>query len=114
MKPLLGSVADDFTGATDLANMLARAGMRTVLVLGRPAQSDPVPEAEAVVVALKSRTAPVAAFFSRSVCSPSPSSSTALSPSDLAPLLTLFASPNNQNSNTSILTLFLDLNNFIY
>lgn len=60
MKPLLGAVADDFTGATDLANMLARGGMRTVLRLGRPAPGDPVPEAEAVVVALKSRTAPVA------------------------------------------------------
>lgn len=60
MKPLLGAVADDFTGATDLANMLARAGMRTVLALGRPEAGDPVPQAEAVVAALKSRTAPVA------------------------------------------------------
>ncbi|MEM9141175.1 MAG: 3-oxo-tetronate kinase [Pseudomonadota bacterium] len=59
MKPLLGAVADDFTGATDLANMLARAGMRTVLALGAPTPGDPVPEAEAVVAALKSRTAPV-------------------------------------------------------
>lgn len=61
MTPLLGAVADDFTGATDLANMLARAGMRTVLVLGRPAPNAPLPEAEAAVVALKSRTAPAAA-----------------------------------------------------
>ena len=59
MTPLLGAVADDFTGATDLANMLARAGMRTVLVLGRPEPGDALPEAEAAVVALKSRTAPV-------------------------------------------------------
>ncbi|MEM7423213.1 MAG: 3-oxo-tetronate kinase [Pseudomonadota bacterium] len=59
MRPLLGAVADDFTGATDLANMLARAGMRTVLALGRPDPGDPVPHAEAVVAALKSRTAPV-------------------------------------------------------
>ena len=59
MKPLLGAIADDFTGATDLANMLARAGMRTVLALGRPVEGDEVPEAEAVVVALKSRTAPL-------------------------------------------------------
>ena len=59
MKPLLGAVADDFTGATDLANMLARGGMRTILRLGRPEQYPPVPAAEAVVVALKSRTAPV-------------------------------------------------------
>ncbi len=60
LHPLLGAVADDFTGATDLANMLARAGMRTVLALGRPEPGETVPEAEAVVVALKSRTAPVA------------------------------------------------------
>ena len=69
MKPLLGAVADDFTGATDLANMLARAGMRTVLSLGRPGEGDSVPEAEAVVVALKSRTAPVAEAVADSVAS---------------------------------------------
>ena len=69
MKPLLGAVADDFTGATDLANMLARAGMRTVLSLGRPAEADPVPDAEAVVMALKSRTAPVDEAVADSVAS---------------------------------------------
>lgn len=69
MKPLLGAVADDFTGATDLANMLARAGMRTVLVLGRPAAGDGVPEAEAIVLALKSRTAPVVEAVDDSVAS---------------------------------------------
>jgi uncharacterized protein YgbK (DUF1537 family) len=51
---LLGAVADDFTGATDLANMLVRGGMRTVQLLGVP--DGPAPEADAVVVALKSRT----------------------------------------------------------
>jgi uncharacterized protein YgbK (DUF1537 family) len=60
MTLLLGAVADDFTGATDLASMLTRAGMRTVLKLGAPRSGDALPEAEAVVVALKSRTAPVA------------------------------------------------------
>lgn len=60
MGLLLGAVADDFTGATDLASMLTRGGMRTVLKLGAPAPGESVPEAEAVVVALKSRTAPVA------------------------------------------------------
>ncbi|HET8747074.1 MAG TPA: 3-oxo-tetronate kinase [Ramlibacter sp.] len=54
-RPLtLGVVADDFTGATDVASMLVRAGMRTVLVIGVPAE--PPPQADAVVVALKSRT----------------------------------------------------------
>jgi uncharacterized protein YgbK (DUF1537 family) len=53
----LGCIADDFTGGTDLANNLVRAGMRTVQVIGVP--DGPVPEVDAVVVALKSRTAPV-------------------------------------------------------
>ena len=56
---LLGCIADDFTGATDLASMLVRGGMRTVQLIGVPGPSDPVPDADAVVVALKSRTAPV-------------------------------------------------------
>lgn len=54
--PLLGCVADDFTGATDLANTLVKNGMRTVQLLGVPDAATPVPEADAVVVALKSRT----------------------------------------------------------
>jgi 3-dehydrotetronate 4-kinase len=54
---LLGCIADDFTGATDLANMLVRGGMRTVQTIGVPdAPLDTA--AQAVVVALKSRTAP--------------------------------------------------------
>jgi uncharacterized protein YgbK (DUF1537 family) len=54
---LLGCIADDFTGATDLANMLVRGGMRTVQAIGVPdAPLDTA--AQAVVVALKSRTAP--------------------------------------------------------
>lgn len=64
--PLLGCVADDFTGATDLANTLVRNGMRTVQLLGVPDAATPVPEADAVVVALKSRTVPVADAVARS------------------------------------------------
>jgi len=56
---LLGAIADDFTGATDLCSMLVRGGLRTVQLIGTPATEQPVPEADAVVVALKSRTAPV-------------------------------------------------------
>jgi uncharacterized protein YgbK (DUF1537 family) len=56
---LLGCIADDFTGATDLASMLVRNGMRTVQLIGVPGHNDAPPEADAVVVALKSRTAPV-------------------------------------------------------
>jgi 3-dehydrotetronate 4-kinase len=56
---LLGCIADDFTGATDLANNLVRGGMRTVQTIGVP--TDPVAaDADAVVVALKSRTIPAA------------------------------------------------------
>ena len=38
-KPLLGCIADDFTGATDLANNLVRSGMRTVQVIGVPTEN---------------------------------------------------------------------------
>jgi uncharacterized protein YgbK (DUF1537 family) len=62
---ILGCIADDFTGATDLANNLVRAGMRAVQTIGVPGappagkRGDPASEADAVVIALKSRTAPV-------------------------------------------------------
>ena len=55
---LLGAIADDFTGATDLCSMLVRGGMRTVQLIGVPEPDLPAPDADAVVVALKSRTAP--------------------------------------------------------
>lgn len=69
MKLLLGAVADDFTGATDLASMLTRGGMRTILKLDAPTPNEPLPEAEAVVVALKSRAAPVAEAVADSLAS---------------------------------------------
>ena len=54
---LLGGIADDFTGATDLANNLVRAGMRVVQTIGVPeAPLAADAAADAVVVALKSRT----------------------------------------------------------
>ena len=53
---ILGVIADDFTGATDVASMLVRAGMTTVQVIGVPTGVPPT--ADAVVVALKSRTTP--------------------------------------------------------
>jgi uncharacterized protein YgbK (DUF1537 family) len=56
---LLGAIADDFTGATDLCSMLVRGGMRTVQLIGVPPADEAPPDADAVVVALKSRTAPV-------------------------------------------------------
>ena len=54
-KIILGCIADDFTGATDLANNLVRAGMRVVQTVGVPAAALDI-DADAVVVALKSRT----------------------------------------------------------
>src|SRR3954451_21953565 len=57
--PLLGAIADDMTGATDLCSTLVREGMRTVQTIG-VARDLALPEVDAVVVALKSRTAPVA------------------------------------------------------
>ncbi|WP_018546502.1 3-oxo-tetronate kinase [Streptomyces sp. LaPpAH-108] len=58
----LGAIADDFTGATDLANNLVRAGMRVVQLIGVPEDGgyDIAKNADAVVIALKSRTVPVA------------------------------------------------------
>src|SRR3972149_3487981 len=51
---LIGCIADDFTGATDLANMLVQGGMRTLQTIGvaeaAPRDVDPT------VVALKTRT----------------------------------------------------------
>jgi len=55
---LLGAIADDMTGATDLALMLSKSGMTTVQVIGAGSVSAVPPEAEAVVVAMKSRTNP--------------------------------------------------------
>ena len=54
-KILLGCIADDFTGATDLANNLVRAGMRVVQTNGVPTQAL-ASDVDAVVIALKSRT----------------------------------------------------------
>ncbi|MDM0044671.1 four-carbon acid sugar kinase family protein [Variovorax dokdonensis] len=66
MTLALGCIADDFTGATDLANNLVRAGMRVVQTIGVPDQ--PVAaEVDAIVVALKSRTIPAAEAVEKSI-----------------------------------------------
>ncbi|TWO68451.1 four-carbon acid sugar kinase family protein [Caenimonas sedimenti] len=59
-RALLGCIADDFTGATDLANNLVRSGMRTVQTIGVPGDEAATVDADAIVVALKSRTIPAA------------------------------------------------------
>lgn len=53
---LVGAIADDITGATDLCLMLSREGLRTVQVMGTPAPGQDFPIADAVVIALKSRS----------------------------------------------------------
>ncbi len=62
---ILGVIADDFTGATDVASMLVRAGMPTVQVLGVP-EGD-LPATDAVVIALKTRTMPAAEAVAQSL-----------------------------------------------
>jgi uncharacterized protein YgbK (DUF1537 family) len=53
---VLGCIGDDYTGSSDLANALTRAGLRTLQTVGVPAADLELPEADAVVVALKSRS----------------------------------------------------------
>lgn len=66
MTLLLGCIADDFTGGTDLAGMLVKNGLRTVLMVGVP--ETPVPaDIDAVVIALKSRTTPAADAIAQSL-----------------------------------------------
>src|SRR5262245_48529870 len=55
MAIALGCIADDYTGASDLANTLTKAGLRTVQTIGVP-DDLALPEVDAVVVALKSRS----------------------------------------------------------
>jgi uncharacterized protein YgbK (DUF1537 family) len=52
----LGCIADDYTGASDLANTLTRCGLRTVQTIGVPPNDLALPEVDAVVVSLKSRS----------------------------------------------------------
>jgi uncharacterized protein YgbK (DUF1537 family) len=56
MSVVLGCIGDDYTGSSDLANALTRAGLRTIQTIGVPTDDLRLPEADAVVVALKSRS----------------------------------------------------------
>lgn len=67
MGAVLGCIADDFTGATDLAGMLARHGMRAVQTIGTPNQPASAIDADAIVVALKSRTIPAEEAIAQSL-----------------------------------------------
>lgn len=56
MPPILGCIADDFTGGTDLANTLVKQGMRVVQTIGTQADPALLEQAEALVVSLKCRS----------------------------------------------------------
>jgi 3-dehydrotetronate 4-kinase len=56
LKLALGCIADDYTGASDLANTLTRCGLRTVQTIGVPSVDLELPDVDAVVVSLKSRS----------------------------------------------------------
>ncbi|MFO1115210.1 MAG: 3-oxo-tetronate kinase [Beijerinckiaceae bacterium] len=58
MAIVLGAIADDYTGASDLANTLAKNGLATVQTIGVPSADLVLPEVDAVVVSLKIRSAP--------------------------------------------------------
>jgi uncharacterized protein YgbK (DUF1537 family) len=66
MTLALGCIADDYTGASDLANTLTRCGLRTVQTIGIPADDLKLPEVDAVVVSLKSRSIEAGVAVSRS------------------------------------------------
>jgi uncharacterized protein YgbK (DUF1537 family) len=62
----LGCIADDYTGASDLANTLTRCGLRTVQTIGVPSDDLKLPEVDAVVVSLKSRSIEASQAVARS------------------------------------------------
>lgn len=64
---ILGVIADDFTGATDIAGMLVKNGMRTIQTIGIPAPGSIADDVDAVVVALKSRSIPAAEAIAQSL-----------------------------------------------
>jgi uncharacterized protein YgbK (DUF1537 family) len=66
MTLALGCIGDDYTGSSDLANTLTRCGLRTIQVIGVPAADLALPEADAIVVALKSRSIAAADAVARS------------------------------------------------
>ena len=66
MTLALGCIADDYTGASDLANTLTRCGLRTVQTIGVPSDDLNLPEVDAVVVSLKSRSIEASLAVARS------------------------------------------------
>ncbi|EMD29479.1 3-oxo-tetronate kinase [Amycolatopsis azurea] len=67
MTGVLGAIADDFTGATDVAVAFRRGGLRTLLFFGVPPETEATPPHDAIVIALKSRAIPAADAVSLSL-----------------------------------------------
>ncbi|MBB5858160.1 3-oxo-tetronate kinase [Amycolatopsis umgeniensis] len=67
MTGVLGAIADDFTGATDVAVAFRRGGLRTLLFFGVPPEAEVLPPHDAIVIALKSRAIPAADAVSSSM-----------------------------------------------
>ncbi|MCM3656362.1 four-carbon acid sugar kinase family protein [Agromyces mediolanus] len=63
---MIGVIADDVTGATDVAAALSRAGLRTLLALTPELGEGPV-DAEAIAIGLKTRSIPVADAVAQSL-----------------------------------------------
>src|SRR6188472_3425341 len=64
---VLGVIADDFTGATDIAGMLVKNGMRTIQTIGIPSKGTIPDDVDAVVVALKTRSIPAKEAIAQSL-----------------------------------------------
>src|SRR5262245_35727061 len=64
-----GAIADDVTGGTDLASVLRQGGLRVIQTLDVPGVA--MPRCDAVVISLKSRTAPVSIATATSVAAAS-------------------------------------------
>ncbi|MDR6989243.1 uncharacterized protein YgbK (DUF1537 family) [Paenarthrobacter nitroguajacolicus] len=58
LRPKIGIIADDVTGATDVAVALRRRGLRTLLFFGTPPADVKLPRHDALVIALKTRMIP--------------------------------------------------------
>ena len=67
MTILIGAIADDFTGATDLASILVKQGMRVIQVIGVPDKNTDANDAQAIIIALKSRTIAVGEAVDQSI-----------------------------------------------
>ena len=65
--PWLGVIADDFTGASDVAGTLVGAGMRVVQTFGIPDPSVQLHDVDCIVVSLKTRSVPAAEAVKQSL-----------------------------------------------